>query len=228
MEALADIRIPGEAMQVLLVVLRKTYGFNKKEDAISLSQFNRATHLVKPSIIRALNVLSSMNIISKNANGSIRKYRFNKDYSSWKRLAKKLILAKTLTGISENAKRSVSENATHKRNKDTKETITKEIAPPEAFAMFWKYYPAREGKKIGKPEAEELFKKLSAEEQEDIQVAVRAYAGSTDYPVDPIRFFKSREYPKGLWRNFVPERPADYEQQKEALAKSYAKEAAWD
>ena len=39
MDALAHIRIPGEARQVLDVILRKTYGWKKKEDEISLSQF---------------------------------------------------------------------------------------------------------------------------------------------------------------------------------------------
>ncbi|MBI5447822.1 MAG: replication protein [Gammaproteobacteria bacterium] len=47
LEALARIRIPGETHQVLDTVLRKTYGYGKKEDAISLSQFVLATGLSK-------------------------------------------------------------------------------------------------------------------------------------------------------------------------------------
>ena len=39
MEALCRHRIPGEDRQVLDVIFRKTYGFNKIEDYISLSQF---------------------------------------------------------------------------------------------------------------------------------------------------------------------------------------------
>ena len=39
LEAIAAIRIPGEAMQVLLVIIRKTYGYCKKKDAISISLF---------------------------------------------------------------------------------------------------------------------------------------------------------------------------------------------
>jgi phage replication O-like protein O len=39
LDALIKIRVPGEAMQVLLAIIRKTYGFNKTEDWISLSQF---------------------------------------------------------------------------------------------------------------------------------------------------------------------------------------------
>ena len=79
MEALAKTRIPGEAMQVLLVILRKTYGFNKKEDNISLSQFHSATGIKKPSIIRAVKLLENMKLIYKKANKQITSYRFNKD-----------------------------------------------------------------------------------------------------------------------------------------------------
>jgi len=35
MDALAKIRIPGQARQVLDFILRKTYGWNKKTDMIS-------------------------------------------------------------------------------------------------------------------------------------------------------------------------------------------------
>ena len=62
MEALAQIRIPGEARQILDVILRKTYGWNKKEDEISLSQSKEKTGLLSPNIIRARNKLLIMNI----------------------------------------------------------------------------------------------------------------------------------------------------------------------
>ena len=38
LDELCKIRISGEAMQALLTVLRKTYGYHKKSDNISLSQ----------------------------------------------------------------------------------------------------------------------------------------------------------------------------------------------
>jgi len=48
MEALCRIRIPGEERQVLDCILRKTYGWNKCEDAISLTQFMEMTGLKNP------------------------------------------------------------------------------------------------------------------------------------------------------------------------------------
>ena len=75
MEALAKTRIPGEARQVLDVIIRKTYGFNKAEDLISLSQFVRATGLKRPNVVRAIQKLLEMNIIR-------RKYKqYQKRYS---------------------------------------------------------------------------------------------------------------------------------------------------
>ena len=42
LEDLCKIRIPGEAMQVLLFIMRKTWGWEKEEDAIALSQIVEA------------------------------------------------------------------------------------------------------------------------------------------------------------------------------------------
>lgn len=89
-DALAAYRIPGEQMQCLLFILRKTYGFGKKEDAISYSQFCDATGLKKPSVCRALNNLFKKKIINKKVNGNIATYSFNKTYSQWASLTKKL------------------------------------------------------------------------------------------------------------------------------------------
>src|SRR4030042_6375885 len=83
-EAMAKIRIAGEEMQCLWVILRKTYGWHKKEDQISLSQFQDLTSLKKPTICRSLNKLLSKKIIViiKNDN-EITTYGFNKDFETW-------------------------------------------------------------------------------------------------------------------------------------------------
>lgn len=94
MEALARIRTPGEARQIVDVIIRKTYGFNKKEDNISLSQFSLATGLKKPNVIRALQKAIKINLIIKKDNSKATKYRFNKDFDSWKPLSKKIIVIK--------------------------------------------------------------------------------------------------------------------------------------
>ncbi len=90
MEALARIRIPGEARQIVDTIFRKTYGFNKKEDMISLSQFCLATGMKKPACSRAIKTASRMNVIIKKDNSGIHFYSINKDFETWKPLSKKI------------------------------------------------------------------------------------------------------------------------------------------
>jgi len=128
-EALARIRISGEAMQIILFILRKTYGWKKIKDRISLSQFVLGTNLPKSSICRALKKLINMNLISidKNVNDSIRIYMFNKDFDTWKPLTKKSIFTKLSKGIDKNVNKTIDKNVKQQKKLYTKETITKDI-----------------------------------------------------------------------------------------------------
>ena len=125
-DALAKIRIAGEEMQCLWVILRKTYGWHKKQDNIALSQFCEMTNLNKPAICRALQKLLSKKIILiiKNDNG-ITTYGFNKDFEQWQPLSKKITLSKKIMSVIKNDKRSLSKKR-HTKENYTKETITKE------------------------------------------------------------------------------------------------------
>lgn len=106
-EALARIRIPGEARQVLDVILRQTYGWRKKKAEISLNTFQKATGLNKPHICMAINKLSAMNtiitekgnaskknIITEKGNENLITYGFQKDFEKWQPLPKKVTLPK--------------------------------------------------------------------------------------------------------------------------------------
>ena len=83
LEALCKIKIPSEARRVLDVIFRKTYGFNKKEDEISLSQFNKATNILIPNVVRAIKTLKSMNLINKTKKYYITTYSIQKDCDKW-------------------------------------------------------------------------------------------------------------------------------------------------
>ena len=123
MEALAGIRISGEEWQCLCVIFRKTYGWHKKEDWISLSQFNLLTKLKKPNILRATRKLSLKKVvIIKNDNRHKPKYKFNKNYEQWKPLSKKIT-------VINNDKRSLSKMI------PTKENYTKENYSPNSYEI---------------------------------------------------------------------------------------------
>jgi len=100
-EALCRTRINGEARQVLDTIIRKTYGFRKKEDAIALSQFSLATHLKKPTIIKALAKLRLMNLITQKGNAVANIYGLNKNFDTWNPLPKKVTEPKKITTITQ-------------------------------------------------------------------------------------------------------------------------------
>ena len=153
-EAMAKIRISGEAMQVLLYIIRKTYGWHKKEDKISLSQFTIATGLKRAIVCRALNKLKSMNLISlKKETGSVTTYCFNKHYNTWKPVPKKRPVSKMIIGSPKKDNKSVPKKR-HTKETSTKENITKETIAQ--FNEFWSIYP----RKVNKAQALKEFLKI--------------------------------------------------------------------
>jgi len=92
-EAFARIRISGQEWQVLWVIIRQTYGWQKKEDSISLSQIAKRTGLKIPNICRSMKQLLSKQIIAtiKNDSSNITTYRFIKNYERWQPLSKQIV-----------------------------------------------------------------------------------------------------------------------------------------
>jgi len=123
MEALAHIRISGEARQILDVILRKTYGWSKCEDVISLSQFVEMTGINKPNVCRNLNKLLGMNIITKKDNEWNVTYGLQKDYKKWKPLSKKITLSKKIISVIQKDNKSLSKKIHTKAIKKTKKTM---------------------------------------------------------------------------------------------------------
>ena len=78
-DALCQIRIPGQAGQVLDVIERFTWGWNKKEADISFKTFRERTGMDNRHIVRARNRLIQMNIITVakkgNKKGHITEYK---------------------------------------------------------------------------------------------------------------------------------------------------------
>ncbi len=76
-------------------------------------------------------------------------------------------------------------------NKDEKENINNK----EAFEKFWNLYPKRNGKKVGKKETYNKFKKLKQEDVKLLMIATKNYsqskAAKENYAKDPVRFLKN-------------------------------------
>lgn len=144
-EALARTRLSGEEIQCLWVIFRKTYGWKKTEDIISLSQFTEMTGLKKQHVHRALLKLSSKKVIAitKNGDRHPNMIRFIKDFDIWLLSPKKGIYPNLVKGITKNGDKTITKNGEYKRNKDT---ITKDKYTVD-FLNFWNAYPKKAGKK---------------------------------------------------------------------------------
>ena len=117
--ALCKMRIPGEARQCLDFIFRKTYGFNKKCDAIPLSQFVEATGMKRPNVCRAINKLVEMNIVIRNDTASITVYGVNKDYEKWMPVSKVIHVSKVITNV-------IKSDNNRYQKRYTQKTITKD------------------------------------------------------------------------------------------------------
>lgn len=79
LENLMRIQLPANQWQVLLCVIRKTYGFRKKVDRIANFQICEATGLRKDVVSRSLHKLEAARIIVRNS----KTIGFQKDYQQW-------------------------------------------------------------------------------------------------------------------------------------------------
>ena len=86
LEALMKAKLTGTQWDLVMAVIRKSWGWHKKEDHISLSQFNELTGRHPNLISRELKVLQERNILLKtesNTTHRAAKWQFNKDWESW-------------------------------------------------------------------------------------------------------------------------------------------------
>ena len=88
-EALAKTNFSAYEVRILWVIWRKTYGWHKKEDQISVTQFQKATGLHRRHVQRTLKRLMERNIIASKGYNRITSYHFQKDYTKWKDIASK-------------------------------------------------------------------------------------------------------------------------------------------
>jgi phage replication O-like protein O len=154
-DALARVRIPGETRQVFDYIIRKTYGWNKKDDRIPLSQFVDGTGLSKVAVCKAIVMLKKMNLIvtkkgntiTQYGNDDITSYSINKHYGTWKPLPKKVMLPNSVITVTQKGNNPLP-NLVHSKDTITKDT-TKDKEPICAqpkrtvsrFEEFWNLYP---------------------------------------------------------------------------------------
>jgi phage replication O-like protein O len=162
----------GGEGQILLCVIRKTYGWGKKADAISIGQFQEATGLSRRTVIYALQNLEAKNMISVAYDKTgVKIISFQKNYSKWivqnlapqvaqnraraisNKGAKPCTSAKPCKKGVQNHENDVQSFAPTKETKTTKETITKKSIGLLPLCRAWKAFVEMR-KKIKKPMTE--------------------------------------------------------------------------
>ncbi len=147
----------GAELAICLFVIRKTYGYGKSEDKISLSQFEEGVKRSRPTVNKALKNLQLVNILKLvkvgNNKGACSIWRFNKYYKTWTCLVNTPELVKDRSQPSKEKLKKLVKTPTH-----TKDNIQKIIQKKTATAVKKKI--------VRKKPAPMNAERISAEETE--------------------------------------------------------------
>ena len=127
--------------EVMYAILRKTYGYGKKQDDMTVTQLANLTGITRPRASEALTALASINAVRKTDGHYGYVLAVNKNYAEWQR-TENVRVRKTYGGRTKNV-RGAYEKRTHKRQ--LQKTTTKENGRT-AFDQFWLAYPRKEKK----------------------------------------------------------------------------------
>ncbi len=135
MDALIRAGLQASELCVVLFILRKTYGWNKKSDQISLSQFCESLPYSKQTIVTSLKRLQLVKVIrlvqSGNSKVLANEYAFNKDFETWQ-LVKLARLVKSTNSTSQVWHKQLVKPALHTKDNNTKDKYKRHIVTPSA------------------------------------------------------------------------------------------------
>jgi phage replication O-like protein O len=127
LEAMIRTHFSPSEMTIILVILRKTFGWHKKSDRISFTQFEEATGMDRWHIAPALKHLVERHIITRSGTGYSLEYSIQKDYESWQSLPKSV--TSIITEISNETKPAtdiiVTKNSNEIITDSSNEVVTK-------------------------------------------------------------------------------------------------------
>ena len=116
-------------LKITLYIIRQTWGFQKKQDFISLSRFQEALKISRPSVVLWLKYLVENRLIFKGEKSEKKgfEYSFNKDFEQWTSSKHGLTSKTVFTRASKGGFTKTSKGGfTHKRNN---KEINKEYLP---------------------------------------------------------------------------------------------------
>jgi phage replication O-like protein O len=175
LDALIGAGLTSRQWAVVMAVVRKTYGFNKKSDEIGLSQLVLMTGIDKAHLSRTVRELETARVVHREAGTHGHKLSINKHHKQWEllkqqpQLPNKQQLLNEQPGVAESATLGVAESAIeglpnqqpqYTSLKTKGKTTPKDTIPHslrERFDTFWAAYP----RKTEKQDALKAFVKLN-------------------------------------------------------------------
>lgn len=120
LEALARFNLTGIEWRIVAAIMRKTYGYNKKESRISYSLISEITNINRRSVIRSIKNLINRKVITsvKDDTDYINHYQINKSYVEW------------IKGISRLYRNSVIGDTSNQTSVTQVTTLVSRVTPP--------------------------------------------------------------------------------------------------
>lgn len=200
-EVIARTNLSPYETRILFALWRKTYGWNKKNDVISISQIVSMTSIHKSHVCHALNRLIKRNIVVKiGVARTGNKLQFQKDYTRWIELPKQATVARTGNTVARTGNKLLRVQA---HTKDTiKDTKTKDRE--RSLSSRQEY--------LDNPPTEDILTLMGASSASEEQIRAKASA-LKDYCESHGRRYKNyaaflrnavkSDYPKNLEANSI-------------------------
>lgn len=132
--ALSFMSLSPNESRLLHCIIRQTYGWHKKEDWISQSQFTEKTGIIRQNVWRALEGLKRKKMVVIGSDyKKYPTYGFQKDYDKWKMVHKtRNLMLKEMEKEREKRKKSIGPDYTNVSEvRYTKYTVTKNTVKKE-------------------------------------------------------------------------------------------------
>jgi len=167
LEALLLARLTSRQWAIVIALVRKTYGFNKKKDDIGLGQLSDLTGLAKPHVSVAVRELEERKIISREKGIFGHVMGINKNHDQWTgverrskpRVTESVTVTDSVKGGYRIGNDEVTESVTTKDN-PTKDTTKRKLSREDLTFSNWILQCKKNGVQAI-PESDAVFKYAS-------------------------------------------------------------------
>lgn len=161
LDALIGAGLTARQWAVVMAVIRKTYGFNKKADEIGLSQLSTMTGIEKANLSRTVRELEAAHVINREAGTHGHLLSINKQHKQWglsnqqPQLSKEQRLSNQQPGVVETTTVGVVESTiqglSNQQPQYTSLKTTQKTTPKDKVAPSEKVSLDAEGEWVGIP-----------------------------------------------------------------------------